>query len=255
MRFGVSTGLENIKFLEKAGFDYLEWSLNVVAAKSEIEFSSIKEILEASAIKCEVMNCFFPPGIKVVGPDINESFIMEYIEKALERSAQLDTKILVLGSGGQRSLPVNWDKKTGFEQFMRLLEFIGRESAQYGITIVLEPLNSKETNLVKSIKEGFLMVRDLDNPNVKLLADFYHMRMEKESMKAIEGTQGLLKHIHLANSNGRIFPRDIEEDEYAGFFKALKAINYDERISIEASTNNIEEDATKALILLKKLSK
>ncbi|HEY5561688.1 MAG TPA: sugar phosphate isomerase/epimerase family protein [Clostridiaceae bacterium] len=255
MRFGICTGLENLKFLEKSGFDYLEWSLNLVAARSKIEFREIVKKLEDSSIKCEAMNCFFPPNIKVVGPDINESFIKDYIKKALDRSAQIDTKVLVLGGGGQRSLPDGWDKKTGYDQFVAVLEFIGTEAAQYGITIVLEPLNASETNLVKSIKEGLLMVKGLNNPNVKLLADFYHMRRDNECMEDIDTTKGWLKHIHIANSNGRVFPGEIKEDDYTGFFNALKRIDYEERISIEASTSSFEVDATKALILLKEICK
>lgn len=254
MRIGICTGVENINKLEAMGFDYIEPALNAAVALSKEQFDNVKRMVDKSSIKCEAFNCFFPWDIKIVGPDAADSAIInEYIKRALERASLLGCRITVVGSGGARRAPEGWDMKRGLEQLAGVLRRIGEEAAQYGITVVVEPLNSKETNIVNSVHEGLQIVKTVNHSNVKLLADFYHMREERESMDTITTSGGFLKHLHIANSSGRIYPLNRYEDKYELFFKALKEAGYNERISIEASTNNFEGDAPVALALLREL--
>jgi D-psicose/D-tagatose/L-ribulose 3-epimerase len=254
MRFGICTGVENLEALKNMGFDYLEWSVNTAALIEESEFLEIEKRVRNSDMKCEAFNCLFPWDIRIVGPDADEIKINEYIKKALERISRLGAERVVVGSGGPRNIPDGWECKRGYEQFAAVLQSIGCTAIQYSITAVVEPLNKSETNLINNIDEGLKLVEEIKHPNVKLLADFYHMRIEKESMERLKGAGAYLKHIHIANSNGRIFPSSENEDEYACFFKTLKKAGYDERISIEGATGNLKDDAVKALKVLRKLS-
>src|SRR5207245_8369450 len=54
---------------------------------------------------------------------------------------------------------------------------------------------------------------------------------------------GHIRHLHVANPEGRVFPRKADEYDYAPFFAALRTIGYDKRISVEASTQNLTADA------------
>jgi D-psicose/D-tagatose/L-ribulose 3-epimerase len=55
----------------------------------------------------------------------------------------------------------------------------------------------------------------------------------------------------MANPEGRVFPRNPKEYDYAGFFAALRTIGYDKRISVEASTKDLPTDAPSAIALLR----
>lgn len=79
------------------------------------------------------------------------------------------------------------------------------------------------------------------------------MRVENEKFEVIEKIKEKLYHVHIANSNGRIYPQDESEDEYKSFFEILKRVGYDKRISIEARLIE-KSDYEKALRVLKKLS-
>jgi sugar phosphate isomerase/epimerase len=59
--------------------------------------------------------------------------------------------------------------------------------------------------------------------------------------------------MHIAAKAGRRYPVSEEGEQYREFFRELKKIGYNGRMSIEGKTDNIEEDAPKALSLLKKL--
>jgi D-psicose/D-tagatose/L-ribulose 3-epimerase len=253
MRFGVATGIENIEILEKAGFDYIEWSVTTAAGMNNEDFKAIAKKVTSSSIKCEAMNCFFPWDIKIVGPEVSKNYIQEYIKIAFDRLSQLGSKVVVVGSGGARKVPEGWDLHVGCDQFSDVLINIGQEAIQYGITVVLEPLNKGETNLINDVNAGFELVNKINHPNIKLLADFFHMRTENEDMVNIEKASTHLRHLHIANSNGRVFPKHKDEDDYINLFIILKEIGYKGRMSIEASTINLKEDAPKALELLKAL--
>ena len=92
-----------------------------------------------------------------------------------------------------------------------------------------------------------------NHPQVRLLADFYHMRMDNESMDAILRASGLLTHVHIANGQGRGYPLSPTEDCYGEFFERLHRIGYNGRVSIEASTQNMAEDAVRSLAMMKAL--
>ncbi len=254
MHIGICGGIDCIEKFQAMGFDYLEAGAAPIASLSDEEFEVQKAMAEKGSIECEAFNCFFPWDIKIVGPDVNEKSVLEHVKKVLERVAALNGKITVIGSGGARAVPEGWDKDKGIEQFASVLRMIGDEASKYGITAVVEPLHKKETNLVNTVLEGIELVNMVNHPNVKLLADFYHMRIESEGMESIIKAGALLRHIHIANSNGRVYPKDVPEDEYAAFFQALKAIGYDGRVSIEASTDDVDTDAPVALKVLQGLA-
>ncbi len=48
-----------------------------------------------------------------------------------------------------------------------------------------------------------------------------------------------IRHLHMANPQGRVFPLTWEEFDYAPFFAKLRQIGYTGRISIEASSKDI----------------
>jgi sugar phosphate isomerase/epimerase len=195
----------------------------------------------------------FPSGIRLTGNDTDEEKIRSYLDMAFSRIVQLGTKTVVLGSGGARRIPDGFDPIEGRKQFLNTAGVTGDLAAKYSLTIVIEPLNQKETNLINSVKEGIAFVKELNHPNVKLLADFYHMRMEDEPMAVIEEAGTLLHHVHVAKGHTRTYPLSKEEDTYGQLFEALRNIKYDKGISIEGSTDNLAEDGPAALSLLQAL--
>ena len=253
MRFGICTSPGLLPDVEAASFDYAELSLNAVAAMPEAEFEALAEQMDGSRVKPEATNCFFPGDMRLVGPQADAAAIDAYIGAALARASRLGVRVAVVGSGGSRRVPDGMSREAGLAQFGDVLRRIGEAATPLGILIAIEPLNAAETNIVLSVEEGIALVKAVAHPQVRLLADFYHMRKSGESMAALAEAQGMLRHVHIANSQGRVYPARDGEDDYRDFFDMLARIGYDARVSIEASTDCFAQDAPRALALLRQL--
>ena len=154
MKFGVCTGFENLREVTRAGYDYIEANLTQLEGMSNEDFSRIADLIDASPLKAEAYNCFFPGGFSLVGENFDAERISAYVEKALARAARLGGKVAVLGSGGARNIPEGFDRKVAEEQFISVLRMCGDIAKYHGMIIVVEPLNSEETNLVNTVADG-----------------------------------------------------------------------------------------------------
>ncbi|MBM7581182.1 sugar phosphate isomerase/epimerase [Caldicoprobacter guelmensis] len=255
MKIGICTAVENIKKMEGIGFDYIEPSVVSIVKMNDEEFDAALKLVEGSNIKCEAFNVLFPRDVRLTGSGVDEKAIEAYLKSAFSKVSRLGAKVVVFGSGGARKIPDGWSREEGWKQLVRVARIAGDVAAEYGLTIAMEPLNTSETNILNSVREGIEFVKDVDHSHVKLLADFYHMRRENEDMDILLDASSMLAHLHIANSNGRVCPLDRAEDAYDLFFKGLKEIGYQERISIEAGIKDVDEEAPVALELLRELSK
>ena len=85
---------------------------------------------------------------------------------------------------------------------------------------MIEPLNRKESNQCNHVMDGVAWARKTGLPNVKGLADFYHVDEESEPLSVLDKC-GSSAHVHLADT-GRLNPGTGHYD-YATFFAELKA--------------------------------
>lgn len=234
MRFGACVDYVWISELEAAGFDYLEFVLSRLATMEEEEYQKVCEAVEGSSLKIEACNGFFPAGIQVTGPEVDYEKVREYAETAMARAAKVGCKIAVLGSGGARRVPENFDFAEAYEQFGKVLKICGDAAARYGITIALEPLRRAETNFINTVEEGLALCKKVNHPHVKCLADFYHVFCNEESLKAIKEAGEWLVHAHLARANiDRHIPYEGDREACETWAAALKECGYDARISLE----------------------
>lgn len=248
------TGIEYVEKLAEYGYDYVEMPLAEMMALPDDEFAKLAERIEKSGIHCETCNNFFPKTIRLTGPNTNEEEILAYVEKALKRAASLKVEYVVFGSGGAKNVPDGFPLEEGYKQVVSLLRKVDPIAKKNNITIVIEPLRKPECNLINSFAEGCQLAKDVgaEYKNIKVLVDFYHLSEENEPVEHIlnEGKE-YLRHVHFACDNGRVYPADINEDNYRPFIDALKQIGYDRRVSVEAYATDFEKQAPIALKFLK----
>jgi sugar phosphate isomerase/epimerase len=121
-----------------------------------------------------------------------------------------------------------------------------------GITIAIEPLRHQETNIINTAREGLALVKAVDQPEIQLLVDYYHLAEEGESADILLEAGKAIVHTHIANPKGRVYPLDPAESNYAPFFENLCKIGYSGRLSIEASTPDFDAQAPQSLAMLRK---
>jgi sugar phosphate isomerase/epimerase len=139
----------------------------------------------------------------------------------------------VFGSGGSRRIPDGFEKEKARAQFIQLNRRLGTLAEKYAVTIVLEPLNYGETNLLNTVEEGLAMAIEVNHPQVKLLADIFHMLRNSEPPDGIVKAGEWLKHVHIAEKEKRTAP-GVAGDDFRPYFQALRKIHYRGRIAIEA---------------------
>jgi sugar phosphate isomerase/epimerase len=233
VRFGVCTGIERLDAVTKAGYDYIELNLSKLAALPEDEFSAWEAQIAASPLRAECFNGFCPGSLPIVGENANPGALAAYTEKALARASRLGGKIAVLGAGRSRNIPEGFSRETALSQLSTAFDLCATIAGKYGMTVALEPLNAKETNLVNTVAEALPICKQVNNPHGKCLADFFHISESGEPLDNIRNAGEWLFHTHLANPS-RVMPESEEDITLCRLWaQALKDSGYQGRLSLE----------------------
>lgn len=95
----------------------------------------------------------------------------------------------------------------------------------------------------------------VNHPNLQLLVDLYHFDLEGESLSALEGYRGRLGHCHIASAqNSRLVPQPWDGQDYLPFFRALAAMGYEGRLSLEGDTRGGLPQIRSSLAYLRQLT-
>lgn len=244
MKFGVCATVDVASAAKAAGFSYLEVHLvnTLKPEKEEAAFAPELERIRASDLPVETANCLLPGDLFLCGPARNEARIRRYVEIAMERAGRAGLRVVVFGSGKARSIPEGTDRAVGWGQLVAFArDILGPAAARNGVTVVVEPLNRAETNVITTVTEGVAFVREVNHPAIRLLVDAYHWARENESPAAILQAGTLIQHAHVATVKNRLAP-GLEPQDFAGFFGALRRIGYEGRVSVEARFNDISRE-------------
>lgn len=252
VQVGYCTALKNLEAAKAAGFDYVEVAATEIAGLSDADFDAAVAHIKSVGIPTPTANLFLPANLKVTGPQIDVDAQTAHMRKVFTRLEKLGVEILVFGSGGARRVPEGFSKEDAFKQLVDFGRRAAQEARPHHITLTIEPLRKQETNIINTAAEGLDLVNAVDDPNFQLMIDFYHLATEHEDPSIVVRGKDHLRHLHMANPHGRVFPLDWNEYDYAPFFEKLKEIGYDKRISVEASTKDLPADGPRAIALLRR---
>ena len=252
MRFGVCGPVSLLETAKRTGFDYLEMQVTAVASWSEEEFEANCKKIQEVGLECRCFNELFPGDMALIGDQADASRRDLYLHKAFARLQKLGGEIVVFGSGRARKKPEGLSFFEAYRQLVEVTYAIGTIAAQYGLTIVIEPLNRTECDLINSMAEGAQLVSDVDLENVRLLSDFYHVATDHEPISDITRI-GAFSHIHVASRHARRYPLPGQPDDYKQYFHRLKDIGYQGRISVEGGAEDIEAEGRLSLAYLRKI--
>ena len=233
-RIGVCTSIRNASILKEAGVDYIEESVRrfLVPEKSEEEFEINLEAAFNCGLPVRACNSFLPGSLKSTGPDADHEGVIEYAATAFRRAQRAGIRMIVFGSSGSRSIPERFNRKRAEDQFVTLLKQMGPLAAPHGIVVAIEPLQVSETNFINTVPEGAEIVLRVNHPNVRLLADIFHMLRMEEPPDHIRQAGDLICHLHIAEKARRT-PPGVEGDDFRPYLHALIETGYTGCISIE----------------------
>jgi sugar phosphate isomerase/epimerase len=115
---------------------------------------------------------------------------------------------------------------------LQCLSEVCRAAEPLGVTVLLEPLNRYECDYINTVADALRIMDEVGAPNLRLLADTFHMNIEEtDPAGSLETAGDRLGHVHLADSNRRA-PGHGHLD-FAGVFAALARIRYSGYLSLE----------------------
>jgi sugar phosphate isomerase/epimerase len=249
VQFGVCTALANSGKLMDFGYNYVEGSVqrDLMPGTPDLEFANKKREFDTCRLPVIACNSFLPGTLKVTGPDARPDSVLRYAEVAFRRAAAARIRIIVFGSGGARRIPDGFDVQEARKQFVSLLKQLGPIARKHGITIAIESLQRSETNLINTFEDALLLAREVNDENIKVLADIFHLMRENEKPGVLERSKNYLVHCHIAEIKDQTAP-GVVGDDFRPWFSALKKIGYQGGISIEGSWKI--ENLQKAIVLM-----
>lgn len=149
------------------------------------------------------------------------------------------------------------DKKEAvIQKAIPLLNTLSRFAKDYGVHILVEPLNRYNTPFCSSAKDAFVIANKVNHDNFGLLLDTFHMNIEEDSLEdTILKSRKLLRHMHLADNNRKM--PGYAHINFQSIMRSLFGIGYNGYASFEPNINDKEyENFTKrGLEFIKSLEK
>ncbi len=195
-----------ILFAKKAkelGFDILEISAGDLLAMPDKQLSELRAVTKDLSI--EITSNIGPPKDKDVAskdPAIREAGV-RFLTDIMKSMDKLGSKVL---AGVMYTYwPYEYDdldKEGVWERGVKSVKKLGKVAGGLGIDFCLEVVNRFETIVLNTCKEALAYCRDVDEKNVKILLDTFHMNIEEDNIAdAIRLAGGALGHLHVGEGN------------------------------------------------------
>jgi len=248
---GFVASIDNDSLLYASGFKLIGETVSKTISPrlSHTAFTNNLEKIKNAKTKLYLCNVLFPAGLKIVGPEVEEERILSYLDSVFLRAEQAGVPLIVLGSGGVRRIPENYDYNRAKVDFIALCKKMAELAAKRQSVIALESLNSTETNFINTLKEATEIVKRVNHPNFRLNADIYHMMKESESPQHIIDAGDLIVHVEIAEKDKRTVP-GVMGDDFRPYFEALRSIDYYGPIFIEARVGDAATEIPRAYTYL-----
>jgi len=135
-----------------------------------------------------------------------------------------------------------------------LMKRLCRKAEDYGIQLVLEPLNRYSTPYCATAKDAITIAQQVDSLGV--LLDTFHMNIEEDLFNdAIQSSSKLLRHMHFADNNRKM--PGFAHIDFSTIVKSLIEIGYEGYISFEPNLpdKNYEHATRYGLDFVKRIVK
>lgn len=125
--------------------------------------------------------------------------------------------------------PTAQERKRGIEFHRR----VGDHAGKHGVRFALEALNRFECYFINTMEQMVGYLDEVDHPAIKGMYDTFHANIEEKDLAAaIKAIKRHMIHVHISE-NDRGTPGK-GHVPWAETYKALRAVKYDGRLTIEA---------------------
>lgn len=230
MKIGVLiSSLDQLAEAAGWGYEYAETVPQVLGLDDpDLRRRSLAQI-ERAPLPVRSLCGFIPDpqgqGLMVVGPEADLGRLRAFVRRVFALMQEAGIGVIGYGSGGSRWVPEGFPRDRALEQVREFLRLCGEEGAPREVRVALEPYNRDDANLLNEVPEALEVVRQVNHPHAQLMADFFHMQLNGESLSVLGPAGPHLIHAHLAEP-GRGRPQSTPA-EHAAFLQALRRAGYE----------------------------
>jgi sugar phosphate isomerase/epimerase len=222
-------GLENAKNL---GYSGVELSL---LDSDKIDQQSIIEKTQKLGLKVYAIatgQTYYTDGYSLYSKDQGKrDRAVQRLRDHIDFAAKLASTVIIGGIRGRIDASA--------EEFARqseggkvAIKACVKYAEKQGVTLLIEPINRYETNVINNIEDGVNLIQEIGSENLKLLPDTFHMNIEERSFEeSIVRTGSVIGYVHFADNN-RMAPGWGHID-FSRILSALKKVSYAGPIGIE----------------------
>jgi sugar phosphate isomerase/epimerase len=239
-RLGFFGYTKDIDAIAAAGYDCIEMHMREIMQMDGAEFDAACRKLRDSSLVCEVLDNPVPLDQVIADESFDLAYYQDYLNKGADRAAGFGVRYYVFGNGRTRSLPLSGNIDGSKEKNLIFMRMLADIAAQRNITILIEPLGPTVSNVIHSIPEAIEYAGVVGKPNVGTFLDYRWFVDRKHPFQMIEEYGQYIQHVHIDNPDfafpKRLVPKVNDGHDYSSLFQALRKINYQGIISIEANT-------------------
>jgi sugar phosphate isomerase/epimerase len=176
-----------------------------------------------------------------------------YMLKLIDFCADLGKGIMVFGSPKQRGAQGNTAQEAR-KHLASGLASVAAHAGERGVTILIESLPGKDTDVVNTLDDAVRMVEEIGHPAIQTMFDYHNTTDEKEPLEVLVRRHfRYIKHIHINEMDGR-HPGTGSLD-FMPVLKVLADLKYSRWVSLEVFDWKIgaERVAREAMEHMKKL--
>jgi D-psicose/D-tagatose/L-ribulose 3-epimerase len=236
-----------IKKVKGLGFDGIEIFVTPEQIKT-FDRKRVKEALQSEKMKCLGSTTLDLKTDLTSTDETTRKNGINYLRDAAEMFSEFGANLLA------GVVYVAWGKITGrgrteeeWDHSARSLKEACRLIKPYNVVLGLEPVNRFETYFLNTAADATKLVRAVDESNIIVHLDTFHMNIEEKNYyDPIVNTGELLGHMHCCeNDRGIAGTGSVNWNEV---FKGLAEIGYDKWITLESFTPEIKSIAATTAI-------
>lgn len=240
-----------LKILVETGFDGVELSILDPKKHQGAEKKISEYGLEVPALSTGLNYLHYKLSLTSPDPTLREKAV-ERLTEIAELGHRLGGAGVIIGLMRGR-LENGVKPQDAYNLLVENLKKVCRNAAEYGVDIFFEPLNRYETQIINTVSEGLKLLEDINEENLYLLLDTFHMNIEEKVIEdSIRMANGKIGHFHVADSN-RLAP-GMGHIDFASILHALKDAGYNKYLSAEIIVKPDLETAAKVTMNTLKLA-
>ncbi|NUQ02943.1 MAG: sugar phosphate isomerase/epimerase [Anaerolineae bacterium] len=213
-----------IERLSSLGYD----GIQIMGEPRKYDWQAVKAQLDKHHLKC-----FGAVSIMLAGRDlIHQDYYyrqmsIAYVKECLDMVGALGGNMFTLVPNEVGRVTPRATPELEWEWAVEGVRACAKHAQQYGIRIGLEPLNRFETNFLNRHDQAIKMMQDVNEPNVGVCLDAFHINIEEaDPYQAIRATGKNLVDFHVADNNRR--PPGEGTWDWAKLITTLKESGYTE---------------------------